>query len=93
MVSAHPDDKRGDADDLVGAVIGERYRVSALVGRGGMGSVYRATDESLGRDVALKILRSIPGDEAAIGCRQNNVGHCRHASPGAILRRDAVSTS
>ncbi|MBI5816369.1 MAG: protein kinase [Nitrospinae bacterium] len=32
-----------------------RYRLHEMIGRGGMGKIYRATDELIGRDVAVKI--------------------------------------
>lgn len=39
-----------------GRIIGGRYRVEELVGRGGMGEVYRVVDENTGRALALKRL-------------------------------------
>src|SRR5882672_4182465 len=41
---------------LPGAVLANRYRIVALVGRGGMGEVYRADDLKIGQPVALKFL-------------------------------------
>lgn len=40
-----------------GLEIGHRYKVILLLGRGGMGSVYRVHDQELDRDVAMKLIR------------------------------------
>jgi tRNA A-37 threonylcarbamoyl transferase component Bud32 len=44
-------------DDDHGRLVGGRYRLEELIGRGGMASVHRAIDLRLGRRVAVKMLR------------------------------------
>jgi beta-lactam-binding protein with PASTA domain/tRNA A-37 threonylcarbamoyl transferase component Bud32 len=40
----------------LGDVLGGRYRLVELLGKGGMATIYRATDAQLGREVAVKVL-------------------------------------
>ena len=49
-----------------GALIADRYRIGAEIGRGGMATVYEAQDLELSESVALKVFRPMPQDEEGI---------------------------
>lgn len=62
-----------------------RYLIVEEIGRGGMGVVFRARDEGLKRDVALKILQEGPGSDARLLERFQ-----REASLAARLRHPGI---
>ncbi|HUT18190.1 MAG TPA: protein kinase, partial [Anaerolineae bacterium] len=45
-------------DSLIGKTLDETYRIEQLLGKGGMGSVYRARDINLNREVAIKMMHA-----------------------------------
>ncbi|MBG0853096.1 serine/threonine protein kinase [Streptomyces spinoverrucosus] len=71
-------------------VIAGRYRLQAALGRGGMGVVWRATDELLGRQVAVKEL--VPDDSpSAARVRSSRDRTLREARALAQLRHPHIS--
>lgn len=62
---------------IPGDLVKERYRIVGLLGRGGMGEVYRADDLKLGQQVALKFLP--PGLERDPSRLQRFLGEVRTA--------------
>jgi serine/threonine protein kinase len=58
---------RDEVDNTVGTVIDDRFEVRGKIGQGGMGTVYRAWQKSIGREVAIKLMdRSYSRDTMAV---------------------------
>jgi len=70
-----------------GTVLGERYQIVGLLGRGGMGEVYRADDLKLEHPVALKFLpRALEGDTERLERLYGEVRMARQVSHPAVCR-------
>src|SRR5437870_7912497 len=70
-----------------GTILGERFRIVGLVGRGGMGEVYRADDLKLGQPVALKFLpEKLASESAWIERFYAEVRHARGVSHPNVCR-------
>ncbi|HCA86789.1 MAG TPA: serine/threonine protein kinase [Streptomyces sp.] len=80
-----------------GRVIAERYELSNLIGRGGMGQVWMGYDQRLDRRVAVKLLRPdrMAGADEAEEMRRRFVRECRVTAqvdhPGLVTVHDAGS--
>ncbi|WP_406342982.1 serine/threonine-protein kinase [Streptomyces sp. NBC_00648] len=86
MPAPASDPRGGAAEDRL---IAGRYRPTARLGRGGMGTVWRATDQLLGRQVAVKELHPDGGAPATAALREARaVAQFKH--PHVIVVHDVV---
>jgi hypothetical protein len=60
-------------DGLADTLLAGRYRISGLLGRGGMATVYRAADETLGREVAVKVFATDTADPGEVERQEGEV--------------------
>lgn len=56
-------------DTMLGATLADRYVIVGRVGAGGMGTVYRAEQRGMSREVALKVLRKDLGNDPETAAR------------------------
>jgi serine/threonine-protein kinase len=82
--ASHP--SRDEDRFAPGMLIAERYRVISLLGRGGMGEVFRADDLALGQSVALKFLPESMTDEFMLERFHNEVRIARRISHPNVCR-------
>jgi predicted Ser/Thr protein kinase len=70
-----------------GVILAQRYRIISLLGRGGMGEVYRANDLLLGQPVALKfLLPAATASESALSRFRREVRTARQVSHPNVCR-------
>src|SRR6266576_3036541 len=70
-----------------GAVVAGRYRLVSLLGRGGMGEVYRADDLTLDQPVALKFLpEAVAADPQTLAQFHNELRTARQVSHKNVVR-------
>ncbi len=78
---------RGDDRLASGETFAERYTIEAVVGRGGMGTVYRARDTELGEVVAIKTLRpELVADEDSRERFKDEIRLTRRITHGNVVR-------
>ena len=79
------DTKTGDF--VAGTILASRYRIIGLVGKGGMGEVYKAEDMQLSQVVALKFLpEAVVGDEDMLTRFRGEVRNARQVSHVNVCR-------
>ena len=69
-----------------GALFANRFRIAGLIGRGGMGEIYRAHDLELDQPVALKFLTAVRFDARARGRLRQEVRLARQVSHPNVCR-------
>ncbi len=80
-------DSIDDARFIPGTVLADRYRIVGLLGKGGMGEVYRADDLKLAQPVALKFLPDhLLSDGAALARFHREVRVARQVSHKNVCR-------
>ena len=80
-------DSIDDARFVPGTILADRYRIVGLLGKGGMGEVYRADDLKLGQPVALKFLPDhLSSDGAALARFHREVRVARQVSHKNVCR-------